>query len=167
MKPIATILLFAAATVSAVPFSNGGGALEVRADAVSQPIQHEIRGHKHPPKDDDCDDGDSDDDGYGGGNGDGGHHGGGGDHGNGGGNGGGQGGGDGGSGNTYKPCTVGEPKCCSVNVINLLGLECSTPTESISSAAKFEAVCAKTGKKPHCCTVSLLGQGLVCTEPKS
>jgi hypothetical protein len=38
----------------------------------------------------------------------------------------------------------------------LLTVASSTATESFSSAAKFEAVCAKTGKKPHCCTASLV-----------
>lgn len=115
MKPTATFLLLAA-VVSAMPFTNDERVThDIRAVGLDELTMHQIRGHgRHPkPKDPDCDDGDGD------------HNGGGdGEH-NGGGNGG-DGGNNGGAGDTYKPCIIGQPKCCSVNVIDILGLECST-----------------------------------------
>ncbi|KAH8125474.1 hypothetical protein FP744_10009449 [Trichoderma asperellum] len=48
--------------------------------------------------------------------------------------------------------TNNSPMCCSVNILGLLALDCS----NVGPGG-----CAG-GSKPHCCTLGLAGQGVVC-----
>ncbi|RFU73822.1 hydrophobin [Trichoderma arundinaceum] len=57
------------------------------------------------------------------------------------------------------------PLCCATNVLGVIGLDCDTPTVSITSAAVFQQNCASMGKQPLCCVAPAADQGVLCQEP--
>ncbi|TQS32829.1 hypothetical protein Golomagni_06844 [Golovinomyces magnicellulatus] len=67
----------------------------------------------------------------------------------------------------YMACTglQSQAQCCGPNVLNVADLDCKTPEKAPKSAKDFQSLCAKSGKQPMCCTLPLLGQGLLCNPP--
>nr|CAB02148.1 cerato-ulmin [Ophiostoma ulmi] len=66
----------------------------------------------------------------------------------------------------YDPCTgllQKSPQCCNTDILGVANLDSpSVPT----SPSQFQASCvADGGRQARCCTLSLLGLALVCTDP--
>jgi len=62
-------------------------------------------------------------------------------------------------------CSSGDPKCCDVDVLGIADLDCETPAPYPTNITDFNDVCAAVGKINMCCTLNLLGQGLLCDSP--
>ncbi|PKK41691.1 hypothetical protein CI102_13948 [Trichoderma harzianum] len=56
----------------------------------------------------------------------------------------------------------GIAKCCSTNVLDLLNLDCVSPNKEPKDRKDFEKICAGMGRQATCCTLGLLGLGLLC-----
>ncbi|KAI0176053.1 fungal hydrophobin-domain-containing protein [Hypoxylon sp. FL1284] len=61
-------------------------------------------------------------------------------------------------------CPGTTPLCCQLDVDGILDLTCGSPAQDLNSIEEFESVCASTGLTAECCTLSLLGDGLLCTS---
>ncbi|KAK4077344.1 fungal hydrophobin [Trichoderma aggressivum f. europaeum] len=57
------------------------------------------------------------------------------------------------------------PLCCATSVLDLVGVDCSTPTAALSSGPFFQAHCASKGKQPLCCVAPVADQGVLCQKP--
>ena len=56
-------------------------------------------------------------------------------------------------------------QCCSTDVLGVADLDCAVPNSAPKSGKDFNQVCAQTGKQAACCTLPLLGQGVLCIKP--
>ena len=56
-------------------------------------------------------------------------------------------------------------QCCSTDVLGVADLDCNTPESAAKSAKDLGSICAQNGKTAACCTLPLLGQGVLCTKP--
>ncbi|KAM3424937.1 hypothetical protein BST61_g6910 [Cercospora zeina] len=64
-------------------------------------------------------------------------------------------------------CTSGyTAQCCATNVLGVAALECSQVPDTITSRDNFKAQCADQGLSDNCCSIPILGQGLVCQSPQ-
>ncbi|KAL6690599.1 fungal hydrophobin domain-containing protein [Trichoderma pleuroticola] len=69
------------------------------------------------------------------------------------------------SGTNLCPALIsGIAKCCSANVLGLVNLDCVSPNKEPKDRKDFEKICAGVGKQATCCTVGLLGLGLLCGQ---
>jgi len=59
----------------------------------------------------------------------------------------------------------GTALCCDVNVLGVADLDCAPPATTPKSVSDFVDICADIGKIDMCCTLPILGQGLLCTPP--
>ncbi|CAI6088674.1 unnamed protein product [Clonostachys chloroleuca] len=48
---------------------------------------------------------------------------------------------------------LGNPQCCSTDLLNLIGVDCRSPVETPTDAANFQAICAKSGQRARCCAL--------------
>ncbi|CAI6089150.1 unnamed protein product [Clonostachys chloroleuca] len=48
---------------------------------------------------------------------------------------------------------LGNPQCCSTDLLNLVGLDCRSPVETPTDAANFQAICGKYGQRARCCAL--------------
>ena len=53
-------------------------------------------------------------------------------------------------------------KCCSGNLLNILGLDCVNPSKYPTSASNFKSVCGS--RQATCCTAELLELGVICNK---
>ena len=56
-------------------------------------------------------------------------------------------------------------QCCGTDVLGVADLDCATPHGMAQSGKDLQSICAQSGKQAACCTLPLLGQGLLCTKP--
>ncbi|KAL7916581.1 fungal hydrophobin domain-containing protein [Trichoderma velutinum] len=82
------------------------------------------------------------------------------------------GGGDGGYGerdhsNLCTSLLYSVPQCCATGVLGVANLDCASPSKAPHSFGEFKKICAGTGKAPSCCTLTLLGLGVLCLETPS
>ncbi|KAL6879222.1 hypothetical protein J3F83DRAFT_725509 [Trichoderma novae-zelandiae] len=58
------------------------------------------------------------------------------------------------------PCPSGVtnniPKCCGSGILDLLYLDCKTPTQATSVLNPLSAVCGRIGLQAKCCTVGIV-----------
>nr|CAD58391.1 cerato-ulmin [Ophiostoma novo-ulmi] len=70
---------------------------------------------------------------------------------------------------SYDPCTgllQKSPQCCNTDILGVANLDCHGPPSVPTSPSQFQASCvADGGRSARCCTLSLLGLALVCTDP--
>ncbi|TFB03410.1 Hydrophobin-2 [Trichoderma ghanense] len=57
------------------------------------------------------------------------------------------------------------PLCCATNVLDLVGVDCTTPTAAVPDGVFFQAHCASKGKQPLCCVAPVADQGVLCQKP--
>ncbi|KAL6876147.1 fungal hydrophobin domain-containing protein [Trichoderma longibrachiatum] len=66
------------------------------------------------------------------------------------------------------PCSDGVtnniPKCCGAGILDLLYLDCKTPTQVTSILNPLSAVCGRVGLQAKCCTVGIAGLGVLCQD---
>ncbi|KAL7801899.1 fungal hydrophobin domain-containing protein [Trichoderma afarasin] len=66
------------------------------------------------------------------------------------------------------PCPSGVtnniPKCCGSGILDLLYLDCETPTQVSSVLNPLSAVCARVGLQAKCCTVGIADLGVLCQD---
>ncbi|KAL7945292.1 fungal hydrophobin domain-containing protein [Trichoderma barbatum] len=66
------------------------------------------------------------------------------------------------------PCSSGVtnnvPKCCGSGILDLLYLDCKTPTQATSVLNPLSAVCGRVGLQAKCCTVGIAGLGVLCQD---
>ncbi|KFA72480.1 hypothetical protein S40288_11405 [Stachybotrys chartarum IBT 40288] len=78
-------------------------------------------------------------------------------------------GGNNGGNNNYNPCPgtlYSRPQCCAVDVLGVVSLNCDGPNKAPVSATNFAAICnADNASAAQCCTIPILGQGLLCQSP--
>ncbi|KAJ6453930.1 fungal hydrophobin-domain-containing protein [Mycena sanguinolenta] len=56
-----------------------------------------------------------------------------------------------------------QPKCCAVNVGGIVAADCVNPSPNPpTSGSSFASGCATSGRAAACCTVGLLGLGVLC-----
>ncbi|KAJ7274683.1 fungal hydrophobin-domain-containing protein [Mycena rebaudengoi] len=77
------------------------------------------------------------------------------------------GGGGGGGGGDECPICPGTlyslPKCCAVNVGGIVATDCVNPSPNPpTSSSSFKNGCATAGRAAACCTVGVLGLGVLC-----
>ncbi|KAG5944210.1 hypothetical protein E4U59_007457 [Claviceps monticola] len=53
------------------------------------------------------------------------------------------------------------PQCCSSNVVNVASLDCTNPASAYNSW-DFKNSCSSIARQSLCCTLPVLGQGLLC-----
>ncbi|KAJ7308621.1 fungal hydrophobin-domain-containing protein [Mycena albidolilacea] len=88
---------------------------------------------------------------------------------------GGEGGGGGGGGNPPPPppppptCDLcpgtlySLPKCCTTNIGGIVATDCINPNPNPpTNDTSFRSGCATVGRAPACCTVGVLGLGVLC-----
>ncbi|KAL5088927.1 hypothetical protein Trisim1_006073 [Trichoderma cf. simile WF8] len=69
------------------------------------------------------------------------------------------------SGSNLCPAVVsGIAKCCSASVLGLLNLDCVSPSKEPKDRKDFEKICSSIGKQATCCTLGLLGLGVLCGQ---
>ncbi|KAK1255943.1 hypothetical protein MKX07_008202 [Trichoderma sp. CBMAI-0711] len=56
------------------------------------------------------------------------------------------------------------PLCCATNVLDLVGVDCKTPTIAVDTGAIFQAHCASKGSKALCCVAPVADQALLCQK---
>ncbi|KAL7803995.1 fungal hydrophobin domain-containing protein [Trichoderma afarasin] len=67
------------------------------------------------------------------------------------------------SGSSLCPALIsGIAQCCSANVLGLLNLDCVSPNKEPKDIADFKKICSNMGKQATCCTLGLLGLGVLC-----
>ncbi|KAK4071001.1 fungal hydrophobin [Trichoderma aggressivum f. europaeum] len=67
------------------------------------------------------------------------------------------------SGTNLCPALIsGIAQCCSANVLGLVNLDCVSPNKVPHSIDDFKEICADMGKQATCCTLGLLGLGVLC-----
>ncbi|KAI1759601.1 cerato-ulmin [Hypoxylon sp. FL1150] len=73
----------------------------------------------------------------------------------------------GGDGTPYVACsgTYPDAQCCSTDVLGVADLDCATVSETPTSAASFEEICAAGGQRARCCLLPVLGQDVLCETP--
>ncbi|PHH71624.1 hypothetical protein CDD82_6401 [Ophiocordyceps australis] len=59
---------------------------------------------------------------------------------------------------------VGNPFCCTTDVLNLLDLRCEIPTQPFSSLTSLKQICQDEGREARCCAIPLIGQGVICED---
>ncbi|EMF11204.1 Hydrophobin_2-domain-containing protein [Sphaerulina musiva SO2202] len=57
------------------------------------------------------------------------------------------------------------PQCCQVDVGGVLDLTCQTAPGNPHNIDQFQQACASIGRSPQCCSISLLGNELLCNNP--
>ncbi|KAL7791433.1 fungal hydrophobin domain-containing protein [Trichoderma ceciliae] len=66
------------------------------------------------------------------------------------------------------PCASGVtnniPQCCGAGILNLLYLDCKTPTQASSVLNPLSAVCGRVGLQAKCCTLGIAGLGVLCQD---
>ncbi|KAL7934031.1 fungal hydrophobin domain-containing protein [Trichoderma chlorosporum] len=66
------------------------------------------------------------------------------------------------------PCAGGVtnniPKCCGSGLLDLLYLDCKTPTQATSVLNPLSAVCSRVGLQAKCCTVGIANLGVLCQD---
>ncbi|EHK20020.1 hydrophobin [Trichoderma virens Gv29-8] len=66
------------------------------------------------------------------------------------------------------PCSSGVtnnvPKCCGTGVLDLLYLDCKTPTQATSVLNPLSAVCGRVGLQAKCCTAGIGSVGVLCQD---
>ncbi|KAK3192305.1 hypothetical protein K4F52_001518 [Lecanicillium sp. MT-2017a] len=61
--------------------------------------------------------------------------------------------------------TNSNAKCCAVDVLGVLSLDCTTPKESPRDGKDLAKICAADGgKAAACCTLPVAGQGVICAK---
>ncbi|KAH7231160.1 hydrophobin [Fusarium tricinctum] len=58
-----------------------------------------------------------------------------------------------------------QTQCCGVGIGDIADLDCSNPTIALTSIKSFKQNCASIGKRARCCTIPLLGLGVLCQSP--
>lgn len=56
-------------------------------------------------------------------------------------------------------------QCCATDVLGVADLDCDVPSAVPTSAAAFQATCAKEGQRARCCAIPVAGQALLCQTP--
>ncbi|KAI9155458.1 Trihydrophobin-like protein [Paramyrothecium foliicola] len=71
------------------------------------------------------------------------------------------------TGSGYNACEGGlRARCCSTDVLGLLGLDCKTPSVTLTSANTFRETCKNQGgRQARCCALPLLSQAVLCEDP--
>ncbi|KAG8664765.1 uncharacterized protein FPOAC1_013545 [Fusarium poae] len=81
----------------------------------------------------------------------------------------GYGGGDGGgSSSNFDACPgtlYSQTQCCSAGVGDIVDVDCVNPTIAPTSINSFKTNCASIGKRARCCTIPILGLGVLCQSP--
>ncbi|KAJ7711309.1 fungal hydrophobin-domain-containing protein [Mycena metata] len=55
------------------------------------------------------------------------------------------------------------PKCCAVNVGGIVAADCVDPVpDPPTSSSSFKSGCTSSGRAAACCTVGVLGLGVLC-----
>ncbi|KAM0255452.1 hypothetical protein ACHAQJ_005752 [Trichoderma viride] len=66
------------------------------------------------------------------------------------------------------PCNSGLtnniPQCCGAGILDLLYLDCQTPTQVTSVLNPLSAVCARVGLQAKCCTLGIANLGVLCQD---
>ncbi|PON30897.1 hydrophobin [Trichoderma gamsii] len=57
------------------------------------------------------------------------------------------------------------PLCCSIDVLGVVGLDCSFPNNGILDGPSFQAACDSEGKQPLCCVAPAAEEGILCQKP--
>ncbi|KAL6807506.1 hydrophobin-2 [Trichoderma sp. SZMC 28013] len=57
------------------------------------------------------------------------------------------------------------PVCCASLLLDVLGVDCHTPTTPINTPGQFQSSCASHGGQAACCAVPVAGQGVLCIKP--
>ncbi|KPA37084.1 hydrophobin [Fusarium langsethiae] len=79
-------------------------------------------------------------------------------------------GGGGGSSSNFDACPgalYSQTQCCSAGVGDIVDVDCSNPTITLTSINNFKANCASIGKRARCCTIPILGLSVLCQSPDS
>ncbi|RFU79901.1 hydrophobin [Trichoderma arundinaceum] len=66
------------------------------------------------------------------------------------------------------PCPAGVtnniPKCCGSGILDLLYLDCKTPTQATSVLNPLAAVCGRVGLQAKCCTAGIANLSVLCQD---
>ncbi|KAL6835310.1 fungal hydrophobin domain-containing protein [Trichoderma camerunense] len=66
------------------------------------------------------------------------------------------------------PCSAGVtnniPKCCGSGLLDLLYLDCETPTQVSSVLNPLSAICGRVGLQAKCCTLGIADLGVLCQD---